>query len=371
MKNMSLCGMFTRRSLLAAAALPLLSRNAVAQTPFKISNKNVSAVQTIPFGLPYYAEHREHAIFSETIAKYATEIVDGNRMSMLNLNKQPGPFDFTGLDKVVAFAERNRKTMRGSHLIWQDSMPKWVTDITSSIELERVMNNFIRTVMMRYRGRIYNYIVANEVIAHPATKLNELRANNFLSVLGPNYVAMAFKMAAEADPSAQLMINEYDVEYNTPFAKARREALKNLIFSIKSKGIKIDAVGLQSHLYPIHDIDHEGMARFAEEMAKANIKIHITELDISDQHVKGNAAERDLTNARYIYRYLDSLNSVQKLASITTWGVTDRDFYQNTWKWLKREDGTRLRGLPFDENYQPKPMLSVIEHFTKGTPLYL
>jgi endo-1,4-beta-xylanase len=44
-----------------------------------------------------------------------------------------------------------------------------------------------------------------------------------------------------------------------------------------------------------------------------------------------------------------------------TWGITDR----YTWvpMWYKRKDGLPNRPLPFDANYQPKPLWNVIDYF--------
>jgi endo-1,4-beta-xylanase len=360
--------MLSRRSLLAAASLPLIGQGS-AQTSFPISNKNVSALQPVPWGGLYYPGIPEDALYSAAITKYCSEVVEGNKMSLELTQPTQGVFDFSLLDKIVAFAAARNMRMRGAHLIWGASEGKWIKQITSPLEMERAMRTYITSVMTRYPGRFYNYVVVNEAMPDDLVKVGDMRQSSYQKVLGDKHIELAFRIAAEADPKAQLMLNDANIEFNTPKAKLRREAFLKIIYTLLDKGVKIDSVGLQSHLHDNWEIDYDGMAKFNEAMKKANIKIHITELDVFDYTTPGNFAERDMMVARKVYKYLDLFFQTHKPASITTWGMTDKHFWGN--QWFKRKDGLRLRGLPLDENYQPKLLVKVLEHFCKGAPLTL
>jgi endo-1,4-beta-xylanase len=366
---MSLWGMFTRRSLLAAASLPILSRNAVAQTPFKISNKNVSAGQPIPFSTMYDHPLTDKGRHVPAILRYCTEIIDGNKMSFELIEKARGKFDFAHTDAIIAFANDHKMRMKSSHLIWGASTPKWVNDITTALDLEREMHNYIYTLLSRYRGRFYNHIVVNEAIEQTPITPRDMRPTIFQKLLGENHVAIAFKIAALADPQAELMYNDYGVETTKPEHKMKLEALKRLIYSLKDRGVKIDAVGLQSHLYAHEELNRDGLTRFAEDMLKAKVNIHISELDCDDVKIRGTIAERDLHCARHVYTYIDTINQVQKVKSITCLSLSDSNLWSR--QWYKNVDGSLVRGFPLDDNYQPKPMMRVIDHFCKGAQLVL
>jgi endo-1,4-beta-xylanase len=56
----------------------------------------------------------------------------------------------------------------------------------------------------------------------------------------PNYVDLAFQYAAEADPTIPLFYNDYNIEVD----KRKREAIYEMVKSMKNRGIKIDGIGM-------------------------------------------------------------------------------------------------------------------------------
>jgi len=60
---------------------------------------------------------------------------------------------------------------------------------------------------------------------------------------------------------------------------------------------------------------------------------------------------------------LNAVFAAARPAVIATWGITDR----YTWMpmWFKRRDGLPNRPLPFDRDYQPKPLWTVIDYFCR------
>ena len=53
-------------------------------------------------------------------------------------------------------------------------------------------------------------------------------------------------------------------------------------------------------------------------------KLAITELDVNDFYVVGNASQRDRVVERHVSEYLDIVFSVARPVSIATWGLSDR-----------------------------------------------
>ena len=53
---------------------------------------------------------------------------------------------------------------------------------------------------------------------------------------------LAFIFANEADPEAELIYNDYSM-----YHEGRRDAVMEMVRSLKEKGIRIDGVGMQAH----------------------------------------------------------------------------------------------------------------------------
>ena len=75
-----------------------------------------------------------------------------------------------------------------------------------------------------------------------------LRKAVFLEALGPGYLDLAYRLARETDPRARLVVNEYDIELDTPEHDARRVVLLDLLRRMQKAGTPVDAVGIQAHL---------------------------------------------------------------------------------------------------------------------------
>lgn len=99
--------------------------------------------------------------------------------------------------------------------------------------------------------------------------------NQIYEILGKEYIPYAFQCAHEADPEAELYYNDYGM--NVP---GRRDSVAALVRSLKEKGIRIDAVGMQGHMgmdYPTVEDFEKSLLAFAATGAK----VMITEWDMS------------------------------------------------------------------------------------------
>ncbi|MDF1572472.1 MAG: endo-1,4-beta-xylanase, partial [Bacteroidales bacterium] len=189
--------------------------------------------------------------------------------------------------------------------------------------------------------------------------------------IGEDYIELAFTFASEAAPDAELLYNDYSM-----FHKGKYEAAIRVANDLKSKGIRIDGIGMQAH----YGLDYPTIEQFEEAIlaiSEAGLDVHITELDIDVLPSPWNQQGAEVStnfeyeqrmnpyaeglpdsvsvalNDRYMAFFNLFLEHHDKIKRVTTWGVTDLDSWKNNWPIRGRTNYPLL----FDRNYQPKPVV--------------
>ena len=284
------------------------------------------------------------------------------------LRPSPDRFDFSSLDRLMRFAELTGKKVRGHVLVWHEAMPRWFESVATKQNARELLINHIHTVVGHLKGRIDTWDVVNEAIEPNDGRPDGLRKSPWLELIGPEYIEMAFRAAAEADPQAKLAYNEFGIETDRPRDARKREQTLKLLQRLKASGTPIHAVGVQSHLWPgLGGEAGRGLQEFIREAAKMGLEVHISELDVSCARMKGKPAELDETVARIYRDYLNLVLAEPNVAQVITWGITDAHTWLTTaWLiapnpadkrriWVKAAEGLRQRPLPFDGDFNPKP----------------
>ncbi|TBR58665.1 glycosyl hydrolase family 10 [Westiellopsis prolifica IICB1] len=267
-------------------------------------------------------------------------------------------FNFTGNDSFAQFASKHKMLFRGHPLVWHDVIPHWLINKfkdprTTSQEVQNILINHVSTTVKRYAGRIHSWDVVNEAIKPDDKRSDGLRNSPWLKFLGPDYIELAFRVAAEKDPKALLVYNDAGLEYDIPEHEARRSATLKLLERLKSRGTPIHAFGIQSHLWG-HEtrFNSKKLRNFLADVASLGLKILVTELDVTDENLPKDFKIRDRMVAAAYEEYLSVVLDEKAVIAVITWGLSDR----YTWlsNFAPRRDKLPVRPLPLDSSFQRK-----------------
>ena len=304
--------------------------------------------------------------FVDLVLQQTRLVVAENDMKWQVMNRGArGDDDYGPADTVAAFALENDLALRGHNLLWYHRTPNWFFDLDSRQEIESAIVERIRRLAGRYRGRVHSWDVVNEPIEPKDGRPDGLRTEVFLEMFGPDYLDLAYRTARETDPAARLVVNEYDVELDTPEQEARRTALLNLLERMRRSGTPVDAVGVQAHLSCAGGppFSPARLRRFLAELAGLGLTIQITELDVTDENAPAEEAVRDRLVADAYSRFLDTALDEPAVKMVVTWGLSDRHSWivrKETHELKWRADGMPSRPLPFDADLKPKPAFEAI-----------
>jgi endo-1,4-beta-xylanase len=290
-------------------------------------------------------------------------------MKWSSLSNQAGVYDFATADKFVAFCAAHRIKVRGHTLVWHDAVPAWVAPQLTPATGPVVMTGHIRKVAEHFAGQVYSWDVVNEVLDPGSRRPDGLRDSLWLQNCGIDYIDQAFRATAAADPKALLVWNETYLEVSNGFGDAKRRAMLPLLDGMLSRGVPIQAIGLEAHLRgdqaaALGDASYEA---FLAELARRGMKIFITELDVQDVNLPADANARDRAVADIYSRFLRATLRQPAVKGIITWGLAD----SFTWiaGYRPRKDGLPVRPLPFDTACQPKAAYYAIAETLQAAPL--
>ena len=357
----------TRRTVLgnALAGLSAVSFAAAPSVALAQPSKNMPAKKTVKpmrYGVAAMKENFvADPLYRDALIKYCDIIVPMNDLKWEALRPTRAQFSFEDADRTIRFAKDNGKDVRGHTLCWYNALPNWTKSITSRAEAERELRQHIEVVVDRYKGQIPSWDVVNEAISHDPLKQGVWRNTFWNKLLGPEHIDIAFSAAASADPKAQLVYNDYDLENTGERQSLRRKHTLDLVRRLKDKKIPIHGVGFQAHLYAEQEIDRDGIAKFVSDLKALDVSVLVTELDVIDWRLPAAIADRDAAAAKHVETFLSAITAAAPLETLITWGITDR--YSWIPEHFKRNDGLPNRPLPLDEAYKSKPMMDVIQKF--------
>lgn len=350
------------RLLLAAAIVCIISAacNISAQSLAKAYEKDFLIGTALNNNQILEKDPVQAALIAKEFNCYTAE----NVMKSQVIHPEEDKYNFEMADALYALAKKNNAKVHGHTLIWHSQLSRFFRDKKTPEELAAAMESHINTVAGRYAGKTVSWDVVNEAVEDDGS----LRKSTFLNVMGEDYLALAFKLAAKADPNAELYYNDYSMT-----GKPKREGVIRMVKKIQESGAKIDGIGMQGHWHletpTIEDIETSILA-----YAALGVKVAITELDIdvlpNPRNVQGADISQRAENTNELNPYVNGLPAdveaklakryqdifalflkhKDKISRVTFWGVNDGDSWKNNFP----ARGRTNYPLIFDRENKPK-----------------
>jgi endo-1,4-beta-xylanase len=316
--------------------------------------RQVGAAAHRRIGTAVMSHHLADSQVRALVAREFDSLSPENEMKWEAVEPRPGAFEFAAGDRLVNFAAENGIRMRGHTLVWHQQLAFWVKGMKADA-LRAAMARHIQNVVGHWKGKIAQWDVVNEALANGES--GQLRDDSPFTALGPTFIDEAFKLAHAADPQAQLIYNDYEIEGVGP---AKSEAAYALCKRLKESGVPIHGVVFQMHVDPRHWPSAEEIRRNIERYAALGLVVEFTEMDVPVGALPGDINEKLKRQREITHDIVAACVAVEGCTGITFWGVSDRD------SWLNSPEWGRLRGpgphypLPFNTKLEAKPMVAGI-----------
>ncbi|ETK32287.1 endo-1,4-beta-xylanase [Microbispora sp. ATCC PTA-5024] len=254
------------------------------------------------------------------------------------------------------FADRGC-VVKGHPLAWHTETAPWLLDLPNA-GIAREQAARIRREVRDFAGLIDMWDVVNEVVIMPIFDKYDNGLTRICREMGRiPMVRMVVDAARETAPGATLLLNDFDMS----------AAYECLIEGVLEAGVKIDALGLQSHMHQGY-WGEERTRDVLDRFARYGLPIHFTEttilsghlmppdiVDLNDYQIPEwpSTPEGEARQADEVVRHYTTLLSHPSVEAVTYWGLQDGGWLGAPGGFV-RADGT------------PKPSYEALHGLVRG-----
>jgi GH35 family endo-1,4-beta-xylanase len=254
------------------------------------------------------------------------------------------------------FADRGC-LVKGHPLCWHTVSADWLLPLSNAEIIDAQRSRITRDVT-DFTGPIDMWDVINEVVIMPIFDKYDNGITRICRELGRiGIIRMTFDAARAANPRATLLLNDFDLS----------AAFECLIEDCLEAGIRIDALGLQSHMHQGY-WGVEKTLGILERYARYKLPIHFTEstlvsgkimppeiVDLNDYKVDEwpTTPEGEARQAEEVVQHYKTLFARPSVEAVTWWGLEDGG-------WLKAPSGL-VRA-----DHSAKPAYDALLNLVKG-----
>jgi GH35 family endo-1,4-beta-xylanase len=269
--------------------------------------------------------------------RYFNYGVSGNSFKWSGIQPQHTAPNYSNFENAVRWTQKAGWDLRAHTLLWggddDHSTPGWVRKLPTPQAITDTCKMRVQREVTRYKGIIKEYDVINEPLTGHADSLR----NN----VGDSILWNCFKWAREADPDAELFINDYNVEYNWGQAREYRDLIKK----IKAMGGPVTGVGMQAHYWDGFRVNVDELVKNVNIVAEAGLPIRFTEYDYA-----GDITQKQQTDD--FIKVLTIAFSHPSITGMISWGLSD----DGAW---------RTNTGFFDAKHKPKLAADTLLYYTQ------
>lgn len=168
---------------------------------------------------------------------YFDQVTPENGGKWANVERERDVMDWTDLDNAYRFAERHGLPFRFHTLMWGQSHPLWLRQLSPEEQRDEV-NEWFSLVAERYPGIDFIDVVNEPLHSEPFTS----ESMGCWGETGYDWVIWTFERAREHFPDAILQINDYELLESA----ALTGGYVRLATLLHERGL-LDAMGIQAH----------------------------------------------------------------------------------------------------------------------------
>ena len=366
--------MLNRRDFLKLSALAGVATSVPGVSAPKSTLKDLGAACGVTIGADLNLRYLSDTQYVSFVLDNFSLITPGVELKWAALRPTPDTFNFSNADKLISWAKAHSLEIHGHNLCWPVFNPDWFATTLTHANAKQYLTTHITTVMRHYKGQIPTWDVVNEPIGIWENRPDGLRLGPWLDLLGPEYIDIAFHAAKEADPAPLRVLNLNNAERQDGFGDRTRAATLTLIQQLLKRGVPVQAIGLQGHLRAPYAANHAPLIRFVTQLRQLGLQVLVTECDINDIDIRGDAAQVKNVVASSYANFLTTLYPVGQPKRIIFGAPTDRySWYDEAAKsdpGYRRSDGAPHHPGLIDANLTPSPALysvrAAIAQFRRG-----
>lgn len=313
--------------------------------------------------------------YTKIAAEQFSSMTHENELKWETVEPTRGTYNWAPAERLMAFAKAHKQRVRGHTLVWHNQLPAWLTQgvndgTISDTELRGLLKKHITDEVTRFKGRIWQWDVANEFFANawdPNPLPSGINGDNFwVQHLGEGVVADSFRWAHRADPKALLFYNDFNIA-GEDGDNAKADAVYAFVKQLLKDRVPIHGVGNQGHLDTQYGFSGERFRVDLQRYADLGLKVAVTEADV--RTFVNNAEEQVPTNplAQFAQPYewsqmLQACLAVSDCISFTAWGLGD------AYSWVPGFFTGEGAALLYDVNLQPKAEYTALQQDLRLAP---
>jgi Beta-1,4-xylanase len=221
-------------------------------------------------------------------------------------------------DKVIKYCNENGIGIKGHPLMWHGFVPEWLPRDRDEAYLQLCRR--IKEIGEKMSDKIRDWDIVNEVLVAPY--LQDKRLPN-------NYPLCVYEQAAKYFKNNRFFLNDVTEICWGPYYKENLSPYYLLIESLLSKGARIDALGMQYHLFwEEKDLDGimqtycnpERLFSVMDTYGEFNRPLHVSEITVpAYMGIKENE-EYQAEITKWLYRIWFSHKNME---AIVWWNMVD------------------------------------------------